>query len=531
MKRRSFLKGTLATAPLLLGPGLLASGEARADQGKGGGPRVPHHIGPSTKTEPYLVPSAAGVQTVSILTVGDRVDGYRMVGIPDGLGAFEGPRNSFTLLSNHEIIATLGIPRAHGSKGAFVSAWTINPKTLEVTKGEDLTPSADAVHLWDQASGKYVAGTTTIWERLCSADLAKEGAFSYRGLGTKDRIFLNGEEVTQGRAWARIASGKHKGEAWQLPRLGRVAFENAVASPHPQLKTVVVMGDDSALSTAPNPAAFPSEVYVYVGTKTKKGHPIEQAGLTNGHLFGVAASVDGKPVTEESNAFGLGTSAFVGKGRFALRDLGDVTNLGALELEQMSIAAGVTRLQRPEDGAWDPRSKHRDDFYFVTTASLTSNCRLWRLRFDDVEEPELGGTIEILLKGDEGHGMLDNVTIDRRGRILMDEDPGNSDRIAKIWLYQIATGELIQVAEHNPKFFTAGSPDFITQDEESSGLIDARHVLGEGWFLLTVQAHRPNADPELVEGGQFLALYVDPSIGRAGKGRGKDDDDFDEDEG
>ena len=150
-----------------------------------------------------------------------------------------------------------------------------------MTKGEDLTPSPDAVRLWDATSQTYVAGTT-VWERLCSADLAKEGAFSYRGLGTKDRIFLNGEEVSQGRAWARIASGKYKGQAWQLPRLGRLSFENAVASPYPQEKTVVVLGDDSALSTAPNAAAFPSEVYVYVGTKTRKGHPIEQAGLTNG---------------------------------------------------------------------------------------------------------------------------------------------------------------------------------------------------------------------------------------------------------
>jgi hypothetical protein len=523
MKRRSFLKGTLATAPLLLASPTLS----RAAQGKGGGPRVPYNIGPSTKTEPYLVPSLPGVETVSILTVGDSVGGYRMVGIPDGLGGHEGPRNSFTLLMNHELTAAAGIARAHGSKGAFVSAWTINPRTLEVTKGADLTPSADDVRLWDQATGKHVPGTT-VWERLCSADLAAEGAFSHRGLGTKERIYLNGEEVTQGRAWARIASGKHKGEAWQLPRLGRLAFENAVASPHPQAKTVVVLGDDSALSTAPNPAAFPSEVYVYVGTKTRKGHPIEQAGLTNGRLFGVAVSVDGKPVTEESNAFGLGTATFAGQGRFALRDLGDVSGLSALELEQASIAAGVTRLQRPEDGAWDPRAKHRDDFYFVTTASLTSNCRLWRLRFDDIEEPEQGGTIEILLKGDEGHHMLDNVTIDRRGRILMDEDPGNTAGIAKIWLYQIATGELIQVARHNPKYFDPASPDFITQDEESSELIDARRLLGDGWFLLTVQAHRPNADPELVEGGQLLALFVDPSIGRPGKGQ---DDDFDEDEG
>ncbi len=54
--RRSFLKGTLATAPLLIAaPTLLASREARAAQGNG--PRVPTNIGPSTTTEPYLVPS------------------------------------------------------------------------------------------------------------------------------------------------------------------------------------------------------------------------------------------------------------------------------------------------------------------------------------------------------------------------------------------------------------------------------------------------------------------------------------------
>ncbi|HEY7205596.1 MAG TPA: phytase [Methylomirabilota bacterium] len=519
--RRSFLKGTLATAPLLIAaPTLLAPREARAARGTG--PRVPSNVGPSTTTEPYLVPSLPGAETVSILTVGDRVGPYRLVGIPDGLGALEGARDTFTLLVNHELTAGSGIARAHGSKGAFVSAWTIDGKTLEVRKGEDLTPSPDDVRLWSATSQSYVSGTT-VWERLCSADLAREGAFAYRGLGTKDRIFLNGEEVSQGRAWARIASGKHRGEAWQLPRLGRLSFENAVASPHPQEKTVVVLTDDSALSTVPNAAAFPSEVYVYVGTKRRRGHPVEQAGLTNGRLYGVAVTVDGRPVTEESDAFGLGTGAFVGTGRFALRDLGDVSNLDGLQVEQASIAADVMRLQRPEDGAWDPREKHRHDFHFVTTASLTSNCRLWRLRFDDVEEPERGGTIQILLKGDEGHGMLDNVTIDRRGRILMDEDPGNSARIAKIWLYQIATGELIQVAEHNPRFFNAGSPDFITQDEESSGIIDARHVLGDGWFLLTVQAHRPSADLELVEGGQLLALFVDPSIGRPG--RVEDDED------
>src|SRR5262249_20824314 len=154
--------------------------------------------------------------------------------------------------------------------------------------------------------------------------------------------------------------------------------------------------------------------------------------------------LDGTAVNGERNDFGLGATEFIGKGKFTLVELGDGGDVSgfanAAALEADSIDKGVMRFQRVEDGAWDPTKE--DDFYFVTTASLTTNSRLWRLRFDNVQKPEKGGTIEILLKGDEGYRMLDNVTIDRRGRILMDEDPGNSDRIAKLWMYHIASGKL-----------------------------------------------------------------------------------------
>src|SRR6266478_6695808 len=86
--RRSFLKGALATAPLLLAsPTLLKPGQAQADS-----------IAPSTTAEPYLLPTIPGVRTVPILTVGDSIRGYRMVGIPDGLGAFNSDHHNFTLI-------------------------------------------------------------------------------------------------------------------------------------------------------------------------------------------------------------------------------------------------------------------------------------------------------------------------------------------------------------------------------------------------------------------------------------------------
>jgi hypothetical protein len=123
-----------------------------------------------------------------------------MVGIPDGLGAFRTGHREFTLLMNHEITAGApGIVRAHGSNGAFVSRWAIDSETLRVYKGRDLTPSPAKVFLWDAVGGKYVAGTTQ-WQRFCSADLPDEGAFYDSGQGTHERIYMGGEEVTEGRA-------------------------------------------------------------------------------------------------------------------------------------------------------------------------------------------------------------------------------------------------------------------------------------------------------------------------------------------
>lgn len=236
--------------------------------------------GPSTATAPYLVPVAGledRVRFTSVLTVGDSVGGYRMVGIPDGLGAYKGPGENATVLMNHEIRSTSGIERAHGSTGAFVARWTINRHTLAVESGNDMVQSPAQVWLWDIASKAYDAATTA-WERLCSGDLPDISAFFYDdSMGTRDRIYLNGEETDEGRAFAWVATGPYAGEARQLPRLGRFAFENVVASPHRQQKTVVIPLDDADLSTSAS-TAFPSELAVYVGAKQGSGHPIERVG-------------------------------------------------------------------------------------------------------------------------------------------------------------------------------------------------------------------------------------------------------------
>ncbi|MEP6847206.1 MAG: T9SS type A sorting domain-containing protein, partial [Panacibacter sp.] len=137
--------------------------------------------------------------------------------------------------------------------------------------------------------------------------------------------------------------------------------------------------------------------------------------------------------------------------------------------------------------------------------------RVWRLRFDDIANPELGGTVEAVLDGTEGQNMLDNIAIDKYGHITLLEDVGNSAHNGKVWQYDIATDALRLIGKHDPARFgdigiAATSP--FNQDEESSGVIDVQEILGPGMYLIVDQAHSATGIPsDLVENGQLMAIY------------------------
>ena len=171
---------------------------------------APTPSGPSSSTRPYLVRSVPGVVPTSVLTVGDRAaNGYKMVGIPDGLGTYDNGDGTFTVLMNHELRPDVGSVRAHGSRGAFVSKWTIDQETLTVQSGEDLikrvfTSSSDGT--WTQS--------TVAFNRFCSADLPDRSAFynAATGKGTPHRIFMNGEEAgAEGRVFGHVVEESGRG--------------------------------------------------------------------------------------------------------------------------------------------------------------------------------------------------------------------------------------------------------------------------------------------------------------------------------
>jgi hypothetical protein len=519
--------------------------------------------GPSSSQSPYLLRAQQGVVTVSLLTVGDSVnlkpDGmtpYRMVGIPDGLGAYDNGDGTFTALMNHEISGTistegeitpLGVARAHGNAGAFVSRWTIDKSTLEVLEVQDFLPNATSIFLSnnDPSTGTphtgYHPGDTTVIQRLCSADLAAPTAYAWTDpgtgifYGTDARIFQTGEEasgiatsvsgggdlgpearVDFGRQWNMIVTddsriaGDQSRTAYEMPHCGLFQWENNLANPLSQRITITAGMDDTS----------PGQVYFWVGEKQTTGNVVERAGLTrqserdNLYVVSVDGLIpDGTGATNEVRDTPL-------NGTFSLINLGDVSGLTNTGLETLSDTEHATQFLRPEDGNWDPNNP--SDYYFVTTdqydqvkdgvGTQIGRSRLYRLRFTDIAHPELGGTITAVLDGTEAGNMFDNITITRRGSIFLQEDVGNQAHNGKIWRYSIAKDTLELVAQHDPARFgdlgVPATPPF-TQDEESSGIIPVNDILGEGWFLCDVQAHY-SISGELVEGGQFLAIHFPP---------------------
>lgn len=479
--------------------------------------------GPNTKTKPYVLPIGDGVSVKSLLTVGDGAasNGYEMVGIPDGLGLVrseDGDRD-FRLLMNHELRGTQGVVRRHGKKGAFVSELEIDSDSYEVEEGRDLidsdvrywnyitqtygpTPSPAGVNPRDPTD-TFVAQTAE-FNRFCSASITEWGQLYNKASknGYKGQIyFANEENGDEGRLFGVTMNG----QAQQLPRLGQLSWENTIAADTNSDTTLVIGNDDSA----------DGQLFVYAGTKQSSGNAFDEAGLTNG----VNKVLDLKDETVSND---VQFRAKYGKGKAVPFTLGaeevvDWDSSGARQNKD-AVANGLA-LNRIEDGLFDPR--HPNDYYVLTTegspgvvpsepAVTRDGGGLWKVHFKDVDNPEKGGTIELLLDGSEAPFLNkpDNMGVDKQGNLLIQEEPGNNAQLARIVAYDVDTGDRGVLAEFDPALFRTGGPGFLTQDEESSGIIDAAKVLGKGWFLFDAQVHKASPDPAKVELGQLMAIHV-----------------------
>lgn len=495
--------------------------------------------GPSTASTPYVLPTASGYETLSVLTTDNtnvpvatvddtvpKVGGgsYGFDGIPDGLGAFDNGDGTFTLLANHEIPSGAGVARAHGGAGAYVSTLVINKNTFSVLSGEDLIKNVFGWNTTTQASN-VTTTPNVVFFRFCSADLAAPTAFfnASSGLGSTARIFLNGEEdATHGWAMAHVATGPSKGNSYILGRFnlstnnsgltGVGNWESLVANPLAQNQTIVIGLNDGGTGIMNNALS------VYVGTKQATGNEADKAGLNNGTLKHVL--VAGNPLeipTVNTNS--------------------RVTNINSGMAFSLSETSS-TSFSRPEDGAWNPANPSQ--FYFVTTDRLDNvsdglgtqigQTRLWRLNFTDITNPDLGGTIDLLVDGDvvggEKVNMFDNLAVNEKtGKILLQEDVGGAPHNGKVWEYDLVTDTLKKILKHDPVRFgdrvggvtTAATAPF-SNDEETSGIIDISAIMansalnkgytGEAWYISADQAHYTSGiTSSQVEGGQLFVVH------------------------
>ena len=482
--------------------------------------------GISSSESPYLTPTAPGWTSTSVLTVGDAIGGYKMVGIPDGLGAFDNGDGTMTVLANHELGNTSGIIRGHGAKGAFVSKWVINTSTWAVISGGDLVTSAANQLMWNGTTWAQ-PGTPYAIARLCSGDLPGVSAFWDGTNGYNGRIFMNGEETgDEGKALAWIVTGSEAGKMYELPHLGKNSWENALARSNygtnpgaaNLAQTAVVLTDDST----------PGEVFLYLGTKTNTGNAIQKAGLTNGQLYGIKVNA----ATGYTGAFVYEAATGL-NGTFTLAPIFDNTSIAGKTGAQLQTvaSASATRFARPEDAAW----YDHDSLIFNTTGatvnSVVVSSKLYQLDFNSSTSAGIlttGGTIKVLvdsanLTGTDGliAQKFDNLTVGNDGLIYLQEDPGNVSYVAKHWVVNPNAGtqaqieaSAVQIFESDRGRFLSGAADFRTIDEEHSGIIDITTIVNDGvagskWFLVATQNHAAatgaNAT-ELVEGGQFVAL-------------------------
>jgi hypothetical protein len=489
-----------------------------------------------------LTPVAPGATVEAIITVGDKLGGYRFESIPDGISLQQRGQGRLDLFVNHET-STVPFP--------------YNPTAPTELNSQNDFDNAQLSHLIvNQHSGGVLHGSLAIrspenFQRFCSSYLAteKEG-FS------RPMLFTNEEAIDwvnrTGKAWpatigadearqagAVVAYDPRGGKRKTIWGMGRHNHENSVAIPG-YGKPVVVSGDDSFVN---NPAQ--SQLYAYIADNA------DAVWNDEGDLW---AFVSDTPGFDDYFDFTPSSPAQI-QGHFERvpKDIATGRNSDGTDL--MSSDKGYP--PPPSDGSWqrDPNGvgidgpqwvlEHWGDiqpkpaFQFVRIEDTTydrrpgmsnvmylvdsgrgtagnsqpgrsTNGRVWKMVLDP-SDPTKVLSLSILIEGDdkpvkspdEIH-QPDNID-STANSLLITEDPGSSQQFpfdstdpnattARIWRYSLATGvmdvvaKVDQSADEGPTDVDSTPLRGNLGSWESSGVIDASSVFGAGAFLVTIQA-------------------------------------------
>jgi len=480
--------------------------------------------------------------TEAMFTIGETINGYTPVGIPDGMGAFD--RGDYVqVVTNHELSANAGKPYslANGTEltGARISSLWIDKSSRQLV---DMDPAYDTIY---NRAGDVVTDPTDLdfggLNRLCSAGYVAAG-----DAGFVDDALLTGEETGGGSEFVLDVMG---GKLWAAPAMGRAAWEAAAVLDVPQINdthVAVIIGDDRG--DAP--------LLLYVGEKDPTGNFLERNGLASGRLYmWVADNGDLSPADWN----GTGTSrrgTFVEVVNYYPADAGSADNQGERgfddlgyatqeELDSQKVEIRAFNFSRPEDVHTNPAPGKGGQVIFASTGrntAINQGKDLWgttylidlKINAGRIQTGNVTAEITIVYDGDDaGAGQVpgpdygirspDNLVWALDGLAYIQEDRSiggfgaTSGQETSIWSLNPKDGKITRVAQVDRTAIpTDGQYDNDPTDLgdwETSGIIDVTDLFGaqgERLLFLNVQAHSlrggPVDDQNLVQGGQWLFL-------------------------
>jgi secreted PhoX family phosphatase len=484
-------------------------------------------VGAATTIKPYVEPVGSDYDITPLFSVDDSVpetsnpsQQYRMVGIPDGLGARANGNGTSTLFMNHEFTqATISQPIVGGPeyRGAYVTKWILDADGDPVS-GER---AYDSVFMENTLVGPAaeVGNSTPAFSRFCSGTLTGPPQGLDRWI-----YFTNEEEqlsfgpTFDGKGGLSVAIFDN--EAHTLPKLGRFSKENTLVQPSSGTQTVIFSLEDG-------PATLDNQLYMYVGTKDHSAgaSALARNGLDNGKLYSFR-SLDPDRNNERTFVRGSVTGEWV--------EIPGAESMTEAQLEAASDAVNAMTFVRPEDGAYNPNNPN--EFFFDTTGSssgvdngVNELGRLYSLKLNSVD-PLKPATLRIVYNADTVVAAGGDIAIspDNLGvsslYLMINEDGTTESRAVmsakgrdgSIWRFDlvknagrgvgIAVATATRVAQLDPP-----GRDAVPVGPgiwETSGIIDASSMFGADSWLSDVQAHSPTAPPSAgaVEDGQLFLM-------------------------
>ncbi len=495
----------------------------------------------------------------AIISVGDTLgSGYTFEAIPDGIALERiNGKGTADIFVNHELSKVPFPATRQDHLNSTVSKLRLNQKSAGVLKGEYVIPQSAG---YQRFCSNFLVGAEHGFERELlltneeARDIVLRQEDSWHGPSPPGALLT---ESGAEQAGVVVAFDPKSGAYRSIYGMGRHNHENAVGIPgygYP----VVLSGDDTFDAPA-------SQLYLY---KAASGADVwNDAGALYAFVSDTAAINDYGDVTEAMPPVAghfIEVPRAIATGRINGREVSSadfgypappstaIPNGPQWVLEHWSNVNDVFQFIRVEDIAYNrtsPRTVYMADtgepraVPDATTGRLRRgsagtngafpNGRIYELKLG--ANPLQGATLDILAGANFDAGSYANPNVVHQpdnvettsDALYIQEDTGahNSSSPpagyppfpnatnARVWRYDLTTGQLTVVAEVNQA--VPGSPTTVKGSWESSGIVDASAAFGPGAFLVDVQAHGwdfpagEGNDPPAVpkrENGQLLLL-------------------------